>query len=87
MPDRPAPQDVHHHHDDMEQLTRADFDALPLSDIEDRTGLEAPDDPADEADYRERAWRSYKVDIAHRDEWGTAREGTVPPAEGEEPEY
>jgi hypothetical protein len=65
----------------VEQLTRRDFDRLTLGEIAERTGLDAPSDPsAAEAEaYRERAYRSYRLDITRRDEWGTATQATEPP--------
>lgn len=65
----------------MNQLSREDFFALPLEETEGRTGLPAPQG-ADEAEvqaYRERAWRSYKLDVANRTEWvGFEGENTGP---------
>lgn len=73
--------------EELEQLDERDFERMPLSEIEARTGLEAPDDPDAEAEaaYRRKAWRSYQLDVAQRDEWGTASQATELP-HGEEPE-
>lgn len=64
----------------MEQLTKHDFERMSLVEIARRTGLDAPERPtAEEAEaYRERAYRSYRLDIARRDEWGTAAQATEP---------
>ena len=71
----------------MQQLTQRDFRELALETLEDRTGLAAPKDPTPEEEeaYRAKAWRSYKVDIENRDEWGNATQATEVP-EGEEPD-
>jgi hypothetical protein len=71
----------------MEQLTKRDFNELALETLEHRTGWPAPKDPTheEEEEYRAKAWRSYKVDIENRDEWGTATQATEVP-EGEEPD-
>lgn len=65
----------------MSKLSHEDFFALSLEEIEGRTGLEAPQG-ADEAEvqaYRERAWESYKLDVANREEWvGFEGENTGP---------
>ena len=70
--------------DDREPRTERDFETLPLEQIHDLTGLEPPADPGadEERRYRQKAYESYKLDVAHTDEWGTAREGEVPPANG-----
>jgi nucleotide-binding universal stress UspA family protein len=64
-----------------DQLTRTEFDALPMERVAELSGLDAPPNPSrnEEADFRERAWKSYKLDIEHRDEWGTARQNTPLP--------
>jgi hypothetical protein len=64
----------------MERLSHEDFFSLPLTDIEARTGLEVPAnaDEAAERDYRERAWESYKQDIANKDEWGGTEGESIP---------
>lgn len=69
---------------ERDDLTERDFETLPLAELHDLTGLEPPDDPDAEAErrYRKQAWDSYRTDLANRDEWGTAREGPVPPADG-----
>jgi nucleotide-binding universal stress UspA family protein len=63
------------------QYTRTEFDNLPLAQVAEITGMDPPLDPAEEqeADFRERAWKSYRLDIEHRDEWGTARQSTPLP--------
>lgn len=67
----------------MEPLSREDFFELPLKELEARTGLELPsgNDETD-ADYRERAWESYKQDVANREEWGGTEGASVPPEDG-----
>lgn len=64
----------------MERLSHKDFFALSLPDIEARTGLELPgdDDEAAQRDYRERAWESYKQDVANKDEWGGTEGESIP---------
>ena len=63
----------------MKPLSREDFFELPLAEIEARTGVEAPTGGDAEADYRERAWESYKQDVANREEWGGTEGASVPP--------
>jgi len=65
----------------MEPLSREDFFELPLREIEARTGITAPAE-GDEADYRERAWESYKQDVANKEEWGGTEGASVPPEDG-----
>lgn len=69
----------------MEQLSREDFERMTLEEIHRRSGLEPPERPtAEEARaYREKAYRSYQLDIARRDEWGTAAQATEPPSGGD----
>lgn len=69
----------------MEQLSFEDFERMTLEEIERRTGIAAPERPdEDEArEYRAKAYRSYKLDVARRDEWGTAAQATEPPADDE----
>ena len=62
----------------MEPLSREAFFELPLGDVEERTGIKLPEGD-DEADYRERAWRSYKQDVANEEEWGGTEGDSVPP--------
>jgi hypothetical protein len=60
------------------RLSHEDFTQLSLAKVAELTGLEAPADEGDAAavaDFRERAWESYQVDVQNRDEWGTARQG------------
>ncbi len=69
----------------MEQLSFEDFERMPLEEIERRTGLVAPEQP-DENEaraYRDKAYRSYMLDVTRRDEWGTAAQATEPAAEDE----
>lgn len=63
------------------QYTRSEFMRLELARISDLTGLEPPTQRTREAEaeYREKAWKSYEIDIEHRDEWGTARQDTALP--------
>ncbi len=65
----------------MDRLSHTDFAELSLAEIEARTGIKAPsgEDAAEEADYRERAWESYKQDVANRDEWGGTEGESIPP--------
>lgn len=65
----------------MTKISQDEFFALSLEEIEGRTGIEAPEG-ADESEvqgYRERAWKSHKLDVANRDEWGgTEGDSTKP---------
>ena len=64
----------------MEALSREAFFELPLGEVEERTGIKPGGD--DEADYRERAWESYKQDLANEEEWGgTEGDSVTPPGE------
>ena len=67
----------------MEQLSFEDFERMTLDEIERRTGIEAPERPdEDEARaYRAKAYRSYRLDVTRRDEWGTAAQATEPPGD------
>jgi hypothetical protein len=74
MNDRP---DIH-----GERLTRADFERLPIERLAGITGLTPPPDGAsadDVAAWREKAFRSYELDLENRAEWGTATQTTEPP--------
>ncbi len=51
----------------METLSRDDFFALPVAEIESLTGVEA--DGEDEASYRKRAWENYKQEVGNQEEW------------------
>lgn len=64
-----------------QQYTQSEFEKLELETVADLTGLQPPAsmDAAAEAEYRRKAWQSYKLDIEHRDEWGTARQKTALP--------
>ena len=53
----------------MDRLSRDEFLSLPLDELEALTGLTAPQNGADEADYRDRAWESYKQDVTNQEEW------------------
>ena len=66
------------------QYTHEEFMALDLRTIAAMTGMEPEGtlDAAGEQEYRQKAWESYELDIEHRDEWGTARQGGPLP-EGE----
>lgn len=65
----------------MEALSREVFFELPIDEIEERTGLKA-EAGGDEADYRERAWASYKQDLTNEEEWGgTEGDSVTPPGE------
>lgn len=59
------------------RLSRADFEQLPLAKIEELSGLPLPAsrDTAAIEKYRLQAWQSFLIDVTHRDEWGTARQG------------
>lgn len=50
----------------METMSREDFFALPVAEIEALTGVEAD---GDEAKYRERAWENYKQEVGNQEEW------------------
>lgn len=68
-------------HEPQHQYTQEEFERLSLAEVAELTGMAPPEGgsaPA-EAEYREKAWRSYQLDIEHRDEWGTARQGTELP--------
>ncbi len=52
----------------MARYSYDDFMKLPLSDLEALTGVERAGEGDD--DYRDRAWESYKQDVANEDEWG-----------------
>lgn len=67
--------------DDRRQRTEGDFHTMTLEEIQGLTGLEPPADagPEDERRYRERAYESYMLDVAHAHQWGTAREGDYGP--------
>ena len=65
----------------MEALSREAFFELPLDEVKERTGIKmsAGDD---ETEYRERAWKSYKQDVANEEEWGgTEGDSVTPPGE------
>ena len=61
----------------MEAMSREAFFELPLAEVEERTGIKS--EGSDEADYRERAWESYKQDLANEEEWGGTEGDSVPP--------
>ena len=69
----------------MQQLSREVFERMTLEEIHQRTGIRPPPDPADEEAraYRAKAYRSYRLDVARRDEWGTAAQATEPPGDGD----
>ena len=69
----------------MEQLSFEDFQRMTLEEIHHRTGLEPPEDRSEAAirAYRDKAYRSYRLDVARRDEWGTATQATEPPSDDE----
>ena len=71
----------------MKQLTHEEFLALSLSEMQERTGIAAPENASGEdlEAYKQKAWESYKVDIATRDQWGTADQDNALP-QGDEPE-
>ncbi len=62
----------------MDRISREDFFELPLDDIAARSGLELPEAESELEAYREKAWESYKLDIANRDEWGGTEGESVP---------
>ncbi len=65
----------------MEAMSREAFFELPLAEVEERTGIKLSEG-GDEADYRERAWESYKQDVANKEEWGgTEGDSVTPPGE------
>lgn len=61
----------------MERISREDFFELPLDEVEARSGLPRLEDE-DLEEYREKAWESYKLDIANRDEWGGTEGESIP---------
>ena len=71
----------------MEQLTHEEFLALSPEEMQKRTGIQAPENASGEEleNYKQKAWESYKQDIATRDQWGTADQDNELP-HGEEPE-
>lgn len=71
----------------MKQLTHEEFLALSPQEMQERTGIDAPENASEEEleTYRRKAWESYKLDIKTRDQWGTADQSTPLP-HGEEPE-
>lgn len=52
----------------MARYSYDDFMKLPLGELEALTGVARAGEG--DADYRERAWNSYKQDVANEDEWG-----------------
>ena len=64
-----------------DQYTKEEFEALSLQELSDITGLDLPRemDAQAEAKFRAKAWDSYRIDIEHRDEWGTARQNSPLP--------
>ncbi len=64
----------------MEFLSRDDFFALPIAEIESLTGVEA--DGEDEASYRARAWENYKQEVGNQEEWVGIEGENTPEAEG-----
>ena len=71
----------------LERLDHRDFKELALDELARRTGLDAPSDPTpdEERAWREKAWRSYKLELENRGEWGTATQSTRVPG-GEAPD-
>ena len=71
----------------MKQLTHEEFLDLSPQEMQERTGIDAPEGASEEdlETYKQKAWESYKQDIATRDQWGTADQSTPLP-HGEEPE-
>ena len=71
----------------MKQLTHEEFLDLSPQEMQERTGIDAPKDASGEEleAYKQKAWESYKQDIATRDQWGTADQDNELP-HGEEPE-
>ena len=63
----------------MEFLSREDFFALSVAEIEELTGVEA--DGEDEASYRERAWENYKQEVGTQEEWVGIEGENTPEAE------
>lgn len=61
----------------METLSREEFFALPVAEIETLTGVVAEADAEDEASYRERAWENYKQEVGNQEEW-VGIEGDTP---------
>ncbi len=67
------------------EYTHEEFLELSLADLEELTGVIRPKSSTTEslAEYRERAWASYRQDIANRDEWGNARQGDMELPDGD----
>ena len=66
----------------MARMSHDDFMKLPLEELEGLTGVAREGDG--EADYRARAWDSYKQDVANEEEWGgTEGESVAPEPEPE----
>lgn len=64
----------------MERLSRDAFFELPIPELEARCGLAAPEGAtaAELAEFRDKAWESYKLDVANRDEWGGTEGESIP---------
>lgn len=71
--------------EDRHEYTHEEFLELSLADLEELTGVIRPKDSTTEklAEYRERAWASYRQDVSNRDEWGNARQGDTELPEAE----
>lgn len=63
----------------MEFLSREDFFALSVAEIEELTGVEA--DGEDDTSYRERAWENYKQEVGTQEEWVGIEGENTPEAE------
>ncbi len=62
----------------MDRLSREAFDALPTGEVETLTGVAAPQQGEEAGDYYDRAWDSYKQDVANEDEWGGTEGESIP---------
>lgn len=60
--------------EDSGTYSREDFTTLSLEALEKLTGLTPPAEENKATAYREKAWQSYKLDLANKAEWGTARQ-------------
>ena len=65
----------------MEFLSREEFFALPVAEIESLTGVEMETDGEDETSYRERAWENYKQEVGTQEEWVGIEGENTPEAE------
>lgn len=65
----------------MDRLSREAFAELPAEEVETLTGVAAPAGDEAAGDYYDRAWDSYKQDVANEDEWGGTEGESIPKEE------